>query len=126
MQKITVAKVSSKPTSTGRTLITITDNSGALFSTFDTHALELNKGDVIEAEVKIKGQFHNLDEFNVLSQAQPSPGIPTAIKAITQSEITLRKAEIVAQLWAADKLNEEHPLVARLLTWLAQATKHYA
>ncbi len=118
MQAITVKSVAGKETSTGSTLITIIDDAGSRFSTFDRKALDLRAGDIIEADFEVKKGFVNLTRWTKQGHSQPSAGAASVIQAITQPEVSLRKAEIVSRLWAAGKLSDSDPLVTGLRSWL--------
>ena len=120
MQKITIVEAVTKITTKGHTLTTITDDKGAKFSSFEESARLLAKGDIIEADVEVKGEYINLVKWQVLTAAViTDPGL-LAPPAMSLSEIRLRKAEMVCQLWIAGKLADDHPLVQRVTDWLSK------
>ncbi len=74
MQTIKIDKITSKPTKTGGTFTIITDDKGAKFSGFDVSLSNLKKGDIIEAEIIIDGNYHNIqDGWELTKSAMPEP-----------------------------------------------------
>ncbi len=81
MQIIKVASVEKKPQKKDPTkfFYILKDEAGAEFSTFDPLLLQAKRGDIVECEVEINGQFANLVKgFKIIPAVQPSPPAPPA------------------------------------------------
>jgi hypothetical protein len=89
MQKITIAEV--KPSDGEKKPTVVTDTTGAKMSGFDTGLKILNAGDVIEAELEVKGKYTNIKSFTIVKKAT---------QAETASISSCRDASIEAQVAA--------------------------
>lgn len=85
MQRIVIKDISFKTGTNDKgewKLTNITGADGAKFGSFDHHAAELKAGDVIEAEIEIKGKNNNVKSFKVLEHtaapaaSSPAPASP--------------------------------------------------
>jgi len=95
-QNIKVESIATKPGGSEKkkwVLTTITDDKGAKFSGFDAGLAKLSPGAVIEAEVEIDGQYHNIKKFKVIEQGTPVQ----ASGAANGSESPEKTASIEAQ-----------------------------
>jgi len=73
MQRITIAKVESKPTKTGNTYTKLTGDKGGVFSGFDVGLSILTPGAVIDAEIEVQGKYANIKSYTVVSNITPPP-----------------------------------------------------
>lgn len=88
MQRITIAKII--PASDKDKPTFITDENGAKFSGFESALAALKKGDVIEAEIEIKGKYNNIKRHSVLVEAPPPAAPPRPPDTIALLEVRAR------------------------------------
>ncbi len=77
MQKIIVQKIDTKPTKTGGTLYTITDEKGSKFSGFHDSLASIQIGSTIEADIEVSGKFNNIKEWKLITPAKVTTETPT-------------------------------------------------
>ncbi len=70
MQKITIKEITPSTAENKPTIIV--DSTGAKMSGFDNTLKSLQPGDVIEAELEVKGKYTNIKEFKMISKATPA------------------------------------------------------
>ena len=71
MQKVIIKEIS--PSTAENKPTYITDETGAKMSGFLTELKDLNPGDVIEAELQVKGKYTNIIEVKLLEKSTQSP-----------------------------------------------------
>ncbi len=71
MQKVTIKEISPSTAENKPTIIT--DETGAKMSGFLTELKDLNPGDVIEAELQVKGKYTNIIEVKLLEKSTQPP-----------------------------------------------------
>lgn len=100
-------------------------------TTFDSKIKQADSGDNLEFEVTIAGRYTNLkDGWKLTKQTSSSgEGKPLGYQMsnedwaekdrITRASIESQKrADIISQLWIAEKIEKDDPLVGKLLSWL--------
>ena len=119
MAKITIKEVS--PSTGDKKPTIIVDDTGAKMSGFDTALKDLNPGDIIEVDLKPKGSYMNIVSWSLVQKAE---GGPKHEKTNTYpADDTIIKAQIIAQLWIAGKINDDDELVKKLKKWLGKSEK---
>lgn len=125
MTKITVAKV--KPSQGDKSPTIIVDDTGAKMSGFDTGLKKLQPGDIIDVELKPKGNYLNIISFKSLEKAPdgitPYPGSHPGVAASPgkiRSIEDYARASIIADLYKAGILKESDTEVVGLRLWLCQ------
>lgn len=74
--KITITKIETKPAPNNGTRTGIQSEKGVWYSGFLDELKTLKEGDVIEAEIKTKGQYNNIISFKLATGNQPTPNPP--------------------------------------------------
>ena len=76
MQKITIKEITTKDGETGGrgwTLTNIIGTDGTKFGCFNPNIAKLRAGDIIEAEIEVKGNKTNINEWKLISAANKPP-----------------------------------------------------
>jgi hypothetical protein len=121
MAKITIAEI--QPSTEEKKPTVIIDDTRAKMSGFDTGLKSLNVGDIIDVDLKPKGSYMNIVKWTLIQKSTIPPPLNgnTQYKAdpdkIASYENTTR-AEIIADLWKAEKFTRTDPEVVGLCKWL--------
>jgi hypothetical protein len=105
MQTIKVTKVENSPTQNGGMLYKIEDDKQGHFSGFCKELHEVVIGDILEAEIEVKGRFNNItkvlkiehDPQHSESNTGRTPGTSVPGPTAPVTEATIRKAETDAK-----------------------------
>jgi hypothetical protein len=117
-ETLTVADITTKQTATGGLLVSVTDTEGRKVAGFDKKLATLKPGDIIEAEIALRGNFTNIVSWHMVTPATGTlPGSYDVPGKPLVSDMQLRII-LVALLYATGKIQDDDPLVERLHLWL--------
>lgn len=120
----------------------ITGEDKAQFATFSPTASSLKEGDMIEADIEVKGKYTNIKEFRVLTPPSEKPKpIETPQQEVTSRQVVAiargmhdktddRIAEQVAlkagiELWTMGMIKADDPLSKACYQWCCDKLGHY-
>jgi len=124
MQRIKVARVESKPTAKGGTMVALYDDKDTRFSGFIKELLDVKQGDTVEAEIEIDGKYNNIKSVKVVEHAAAGTQLPDTTSALryakpdnSASIEAQTAAKIAGELLVAGVVKLTDPLGKAVVTW---------
>ena len=124
MQKIKVARIESKPTTKGGTVVALFDEKNTRFSGFLKELQDVKEGDTVEAEIQVDGKYNNITALKVVQHdAAPAPTRANGNGNHCESPDARASIETqtaykgVIDLLANKVIPVDHPLARNALKW---------
>lgn len=112
MQKIKVIDIQSKPTTKGGTFYTITDEHDTKYGGFISELSEVRKGDVINADIQVKGKYVNILSFEFIEH--------TVVLETSKLSI-YEAAKLTVRLMSSGVISKEEPLGCKVIELCSEA-----
>lgn len=100
--KIKIVRIERKPTAKGSTMTAIFDDKDTRFSGFAPELMSLKEGDLINAEIEVKGKYNNILSAEVVEHSEtPAPAAKPAYRQDSDDPTKRRSIERQTSLNAA-------------------------
>lgn len=116
MQKIKVTDIQSKPTKSGGTFYTLTDEHNTRYGGFISELSEVRKGDVINVDIQVKGKYVNIVSFEFIERGKTTEKLPETGKLSIYEA-----AELTVKMMTCGVIDKKEPLGQKVIELCSEA-----